>query len=216
MTPDSIHELATRNSLIVSGALGAKPADPVPRDTQSIALLSPAPDFWAEFSTSPEYLDTRPHPLDRWSTRVITDLAEAVGGTPVFPFGPPPYAPFFDWALRSGRAWASPVSLLVHDTQGLFISYRGAIALPFAIPDAPGRDRPCKTCARPCLTACPVSALTADGYGVPACAARLATTEGADCLNGCLVRRACPVGPTLRTPEQSAFHMAAFRRSLTP
>ena len=50
-------------------------------------------------------------------------------------------------------------------------------------------------------------------YDVPACAAHLAASAGEDCLgNGCLARRACPVGQDYaQSAEQAAFHLEAFR-----
>lgn len=74
--------------------------------------------------------------------------------------------------------------------------------------------RPCETCAAPCLTACPVGALTGAGYDLPACHAFLDRPEGAECLSaGCLVRRACPLSQSYaRLPEQSGYHMRQFHR----
>ncbi len=116
-------------------------------------------------------------------------------------------------ALRTGRIWESPVRLLVHDRAGLMVSFRGALALRerLALPPAPAR--PCDSCPdRPCLTACPVGALGAEGYDVPACRGFLDTPAGADCMaRGCAVRGACPVSASHgRLDAQSAFHMRQF------
>jgi len=161
----SLAALSTRaaaDHLAVFGTLAVRRADPVPPDSRTIVLLGPhEPGFWAHVTAAPEFADGGPDPLDRWSARIIGGLARSVGGTAIFPFGGPPYAPFLDWAVASGRAWPSPVGLLVHDTAGLFVSYRGAIALPDALAvEAPGIS-PCESCAeRPCLTACPPRAMT--------------------------------------------------------
>jgi hypothetical protein len=75
--------------------------------------------------------------------------------------------------------------------------------------------RPCDSCAaKPCLTACPVAALTGAGYDVPRCHAHLDQPEGVPCMSGgCLVRRACPASqPYARMPVQSAYHMRQFHR----
>jgi epoxyqueuosine reductase QueG len=105
--------------------------------------------------------------------------------------------------------------MLVHDTAGLLISIRGAILLPdlLDLPPPPPQS-PCETCARPCLTACPVGALGQRPYDVPACHAFLDTAEGADCLTrGCLVRRSCPVSQRFgRDPAQTAHHMRYFHK----
>jgi len=179
----------------------------------TILLLGPNAVFWDIFQNSAEYQDGKADPIDRWSLRVITQLAERLHATPEFPFGGPPYAPFLDWALKSGRAWQSPVGMLVHDQLGLMVSFRGALRFADAI-DAPLSDaeRPCDSCIdRPCLTACPVGALTAEGYDTASCADHLRVKEGAACLNGCLVRRACPYSEGAhRQDAQNQLHMKAF------
>lgn len=182
----------------------------------SVLLLGPAePGFWPAFNAAPEYADGLPDPLDRFSKRRIGALAARWGGTPVYPSDGPPYPPFIGWALASGRVWVSPVRLLVHDVQGLWLSFRGAVRLPARLRLPPG-ETPCQTCAgQPCRAACPASALTVDGYDVHACHTFLDTPPGAVCVNrGCAVRRACPVGARYgRTEDQSRFHMKAFHPS---
>ncbi|WP_420857375.1 ferredoxin [Marivivens marinus] len=212
MTPlAEIEALAARNHLMVAGVVTG--VGSLPKGTQSLILLAPdEPAFWPGITDSTEWQDGQADPIDRWSKRIIGSLSQTLGGTAIFPSDGPPYAPFFTWALQSGRCWASPVNLLVHDVAGLFISFRGAIALPHALP-AVSETRPCDTCTQPCLAACPVGALTDAGYDVPACHTHLDAAEGANCLTrGCLVRRACPVGQDRRLPEQSAYHMGRFHR----
>ncbi len=211
LLPD-LAERASREGLFLAGTAPVLPEDGLPDRFRSVALLAPdEPAFWPLFSASPELRDGAPDPLDRWSRRIMGRLACALGTKAVFPFGGPPWRPFTGWARRSGRAWPSPVGLLVHERAGLWISYRGGVLLEEEGPVGTA-PRPCDTCAeKPCLTACPVSALTADRYDLSACHAALDTPEGQVCLQGgCLVRRACPVGAGRRDPEQSAFHMKAF------
>lgn len=198
--------------LAVLGGFHPVPGDGAPEGTGTILLVGPAgPSFWDVFRSSSEIGDGGADPLNRWSERVIGALAAEAGGKAVYPFGGPPFAPFPAWARASGRAWDSPVGLLVHAEAGLFVSYRGALALPGHHPVPPAAARPCDTCPAPCLAACPAGALTGAGYDVPACHDFLETVAGSDCLlRGCAVRRACPVGAALRLEAQSAFHMAAF------
>lgn len=186
----------------------------LPPGTRTLLLLSPdEPAFWPAYSQSPEALDTRPDPMDRWSHRVITDWAKDLDATALFPFGGPPFQPFIGWALASGRVHGSPVGMLVHPTAGLFLSFRGALALPWATQVPAPVPRPCDSCAgRPCLTTCPVDALGPDGYDTTACKSFLRQDSGQDCLTGgCLARRACPRGKLHgRVREHSAYHMAQF------
>lgn len=202
-----------QDHLDIFGAFHTRPSDGLERGT--LLLLGPAePGFWAHVTNAPEFADGAPDPLDRWSSRVISAAARELGGRAFLPFGQPVH-PFFSWALRSGRAWPSPVALLVHDTAGLLVSYRGAILLPGLL-DLPERPaRPCDDCAdRSCLDACPVSALTGAGYDTDRCHDFLDTVPGRDCMRkGCAVRRACPAGAGYgRLEAQSAFHMERFHR----
>ena len=182
-----------------------------PAETRTLLMIGPKePGFWPHLQAQPEW--GGPDPVDRWSRRVIGRVACDLGAKAVFPFGGPPYQPFYSWALRTGRVWDSPVKLLVHATQGLMVSFRGALALKQVLPLPAPAVQPCGTCAKPCLTACPATALTGAGYDVARCHAHLDQPAGADCLNGgCLVRSTCPAGAGYaRMPSQSAYHMRQF------
>lgn len=213
-TLDAIARQAGDVGLCVAAIAPVEASDNLPPEINSVVLLGPdEPGFWPMFLKSPEYGDGQPDALDRWSTRVIGTIANQTATTAHFPFGGPPYAPFLSWAQRSGRCWSSPVGLLVHDTAGLFVSFRGALGLQDEVSVSWASASPCESCEdKPCKTACPIAALTPGGYNVPACKDWLATSPGAVCHGGgCLVRRSCPVGAGNRSAAQSAYHMKAFR-----
>jgi hypothetical protein len=221
MTVLDLPALDTRlaaQGLSVFGGFHPDPGAPqVPAGTATLLLIGPQePGFWAHLTAQPEWSDGRPDPLDRWSRRVVGRIACDLGAKALFPFAGPPWLPFYDWALATGRAWPSPLRLLVHDRAGLMVSYRGALALKDRIDlPTPPAAPPCADCAgQPCRVACPAGALTPAGYDVPACHGFLDTAPGADCLGaGCRVRRACPVSETYgRLPQQSAYHMRLFHR----
>jgi epoxyqueuosine reductase len=216
MTLDDIAGRAAAHRLMVMGAFHAGPEDDLPEDIRTLVMLGPmsGPDYWTHLTSQPEW-DGAPDPVDRWSRRVIGGMACDLGGKAYFPFGGPPWKPFIAWAKRTGRAWASPVTILVHDTAGLMVSYRGALGVRERLELPATGPRPCEGCAgKPCLTACPVGALSGAGYDVPACHAFLDTQPGRDCLTqGCAVRRACPVSQAYgRVPHQSAYHMGHFHK----
>lgn len=182
---------------------------------ETVLLLSPdEPGFWAHVTAQPEFRDDAADPLDRWSARVIGALATDLGGRAVFPFGAPPFAPFYSWALRSGQFFAAPVRFLVHPRMGLWASMRGAIILPGRRPLPPAAQAPCDACSQPCCGACPPGALSPLGYDISECHDYLRDRLGKDCLSrGCAVRRACPIGVGYgRLPEQSAWHMRHFHQ----
>jgi len=181
--------------------------------TRTLILIGPdGQKFWPIIQESPEFRDGKPNPLDRWTSRIVPPIAETLNARPYFPFGQP-YQPFFKWALASRQAWQSPVHLLVHESQGLLVSFRAALAFDakLELPAKPANS-PCETCiGQPCRTACPAKAMLPDRYDTATCHSFLNREPGLDCMSqGCQVRRACPIGQSEQDPARAAFHMAAF------
>lgn len=215
MTYEALRSALQALQLDIFGAFHPCPQDAAPKGCKTLLLLgSYEPGFWAIFTASAEYNDGRPDPLDRWSKRVVTPWAQARNSAALFPSDGPPFAPFIEWAKRSGRAWSSPIGMLGHDHAGLWVSYRAAVGLPEYIQLPDTGPSPCDVCeTRPCLLACPVNALSADrGYDMESCKTHLNADAGKTCMEtGCLVRNACTAGCGYgRLPKQSAFHMDAF------
>jgi hypothetical protein len=95
---------AAQHRLSVFGAFHADEDDGLPPGTGTLVMLGPdEPGFWLHLTSQPEWRDGRADPVDRWSSRVIGALADRFGATALFPFGGPPYHPFYQWALRTGR-----------------------------------------------------------------------------------------------------------------
>lgn len=215
VTYEALQAAAQERSLSILGGFQPAPDDGVPSDFQTLLLLGPHdPGFWPAFTQSAEWNDGQPDPMDRWSTRIIDTWAADLNALALYPFGGPPFKPFFSWALKTGRVHASPIMLLVHDTAGLFVSFRGAIALRDKIALPPNPANPCLACVdQPCTTACPVDALDGKNYDVVACKTFLGHVDGQDCMqHGCAARRICPVSQGYaRNPAQSAYHMTTFK-----
>lgn len=210
---DKVDAIAAPHGLM---AMGGAHTD-LDQAAQTIVLVGTAPTFWEHFMPSAEYGDGAADPIDRWSQRILPQIMDAVGGIGVvYPFGGPPYAPFIAWAKQTGEAFDSPVGMLVHTRAGLLISYRGGIVFPGRIHlPAQQAANPCDNCVtRPCVSACPVDALSdTHFYDVPRCKSHIATPEGRDCMTqGCATRLACPISQSFNRPTaQNAFHMTAFR-----
>jgi len=188
----ALAQTADTIGLALRGGFAPTPADAVPpmpdgRPAAALLMLGWTSGVqWPALTTSPEYTDGRPHPLDRWSRRVIGTLATQYNATPLYPFTGPPFLPFLRWAQRAEPLHPSPIHLLIHPTHGLWHNWRGALAFATALdlPPVPQTPSPCATCTgRPC-------------------------TGPADLDDA---RRACPIG-TPYSPEQQAFHRAAFVR----
>ncbi len=197
--------------LMALGHCPVLPTDNLPDVTGSLILVGPdEPAFWPIFAASDEKCDGHADPLDRWSKRVIGAIAGDIGGKAYFPSDGPPFLPFYTWALRTGRAWASPIGFLVHDSAGLWVSFRAAVWVPQTIDNQPA-TQPCLTCSAPCKSACPVGAFDS-GYDVSACKTHINGPDTASCMDaGCAARRSCPVGQGRRLPVQARFHMEAFQ-----
>ena len=199
-TFDTIVDAVEAEGLASRGAFHVAADDAVPPFTDGVCAATlvlvgnMGSGMWAAFSASEEAADGAPDALDRWSRRVVSRLADSLGGGAHFPFGGPPWLPFIRWAQRAGPVHPSPIGPLVHPDFGLWHAYRGAIAFRERL-DLPSRDdraSPCETCAdRPCLSSCPVGAFSASGYDVARCVAHIAAPR----------RRAMPRGRVPRPPR---------------
>ena len=196
----AVEDAVIRVNLRIFGGFHPTEADNAPAGCRTLFMLGPdEPGFWDRVSLQPEFSDGKPDPLDRWSRRAVEPVAEEVGATALFPFGGPPWLPFFSWALRTGRCWQSPVRFLVHDTAGLFVSFRAALAFSREI------DLPAANSASPCGIAPNGRACTP---ARPAC-----LTGGATTPRG--ARRTCPA-PRAATALKGVAMSADPVRSASP
>ncbi|MEM8951675.1 MAG: ferredoxin [Pseudomonadota bacterium] len=157
--------------------------------------------------------------LDRWTQNVVDGIARDYGIDAVYPFDGPPFHPFIRWAKRTGTLFSSPIGLTIHPVYGLWLAFRAALLIdrydPADYEPKPAEPHPCDDCQdRPCLTSCPVSAFSAEGYDFATCLDHLATPIN-DCRQGgCLARIACPVGQQHRYQRNhAAFHMHQLLRA---
>lgn len=223
MNFDHLRERVQARGLVLRGGFHTQPSDGVPslpdgRATGTVVLLGGAGgSFWPALRASPDARQEH-DALDKWTRRVVGELAKELNAVALFPFGGPPYLPFQRWAKRAEPVHDSPLGLLIHPEFGLWHSYRAALAFAerLELPDRPAVQSPCASCAdKPCLTACPVGAFTGETYDVPRCITHIGRAESRACIeNACLARRACPVGRAYAYgADQARFHMGAFLRA---
>ena len=209
---DKLDETLKPLGMFVRGGFHITPDDHVVGDGKTLILVgnvaSPMFDRMQEGDLDDD------HPMDRWTEEKLTKLAITLEADVLFPFGGPPWHPFQQWAKRAEQTYPSPIQMLIHPQFGLWHAYRAALVFNdlLEIPKFIDAANPCDGCARPCRDACPVGAFSDEGYDVGSCAKYLQTAEGADCRqNGCLARRACPVGTQYQYHSAHAnFHMEAF------
>lgn len=211
-------------------------------NTRAIAIIgSCGSSAWSSLQNASEYkeyLTGRANPLDRWTKRVGTEIAEQLDAKAVFPFQGPPYAPFLSWAQQLDVVDPSKLGMFIHPDYGLWHAYRFALlfteplasqsltSLPYTreLNDEKNNRSPiCSNCQdSPCLTSCPVDAFKYDNsqkiatnYDVERCAEYLKSNLDASChTQGCLARNACPVGSDYRNAaDLQQFHMRAFLKS---
>ena len=180
-------------------------------DTRFVILIGNAgPDMFRRFAREGR------GSLDDWTRAVIEPLAADLDARALFPFDVP-HQPFLSWARRGGAGHVSPLGLNIHPTYGLWHAYRAALLFPveFDLPRVSAGAHPCETCvAKPCLSACPVSAFDGKNYDVDACGVHINAGANACMDGGCLARRACPIGIQYQYAKpQAQFHMQAFAKA---
>ncbi|MBT8201342.1 MAG: hypothetical protein KJO36_12580 [Acidimicrobiia bacterium] len=176
--------------------------------------------FWQNYAGSVEFCDGLPDPLDRWSRRIGDTIASLLDAMAVYPFGVDPAHPFLRWAHLARESQPSLIGMFIHREFGLWHAYRFGLAMRQRLDhqqSEPVGDICARCVSQPCLSACPVDAFASGAFGVRACATHLTEDDACECAaDGCLSRRACPVGAQYRyVPDHARFHMQAFARSWT-
>lgn len=106
----------------------------------------------------------------------------------------------------------SPLGLGIHPVFGLWFAYRGVIMsnTDFTVlaenSDIPSAS-PCESCdEKPCIAACPATAVTDSGFKVKLCSEYRLQSDSR-CQSRCVSRLVCPIGRDYRYVEdQMAYH----------
>jgi hypothetical protein len=199
---------------------------PVPGTPRLAALLDGArgalivgsggPTFFDTFEAAGvEIADGAPHPLDRYTRRVVNARVAAALGPPgaahavFFPFaGAAPLIPFQRLGRAAGVGPPGPLGLQIHPVYGPWWAYRALVVVDRPLATGPSLGDACAGCPAPCVGACPGAAVSLAGFSIPACHAHRVRAE--PCRSSCAARIACVRGPEHRyRDEELAFHMAA-------
>lgn len=181
----------------------------------SLVLLGHAGrDIWKKIAPM---LDHSRDPVDEFSkSQALQFVARYLDGCPSALLYPGlDDIPLQQLGAAAGWHHPSPLGLGVNSVYGTWFGYRAAVLVGMALPAFIGRpsESPCQTCAdKPCVAACPTSALAVDSApDVTACVDYRLAVES-PCASKCLARLACPVGRQFRYgPEQLGYF---YRRSL--
>lgn len=151
-------------------------------------------------------------PLDDASVRLARDFMARLGEPDYQVLYPTDH--FSLDLLEVGRqlGWQgnSRMSIGIHPEYGTWFAYRVVIAADtdFEVTRLTP-EQPCDSCEdKPCITACPVGAVTEQHFDLDVCAGER-TRVGSNCSDQCLARLACPVGASHQyEKDQLNYHYA--------
>jgi epoxyqueuosine reductase len=185
-----------------------------------ILLANGGPVFWQNMKRDPGVKVEEPDPVDNYTTRVVRNF---FGNDAIIVYPRNRMIPLRALGKLAGWHHDSPLGLGIHPIFGLWFAYRAVImshAIFTPVADAiDGRsESPCESCRdKPCITACPASAVIESGFEVQRCSDYRMEPDSS-CQSRCISRLACPVGRAHRyVPDQMAYHyhhsIAAIKRN---
>ena len=108
----------------------------------------------------------------------------------------------------TGWHHASPFMVGIDAEWGTWYAYRAVVLADTHFAPSPAADRasPCTACQdKPCIAACPASAMTGGMFSLQKCVA-WRKRDGSTCALTCLARVACPVGSDHRYCTEQLAH----------
>ena len=191
-------------------------------------MVAGSANMWQKFIATRQFDDGKPDPLNRWTGKVLDEIASEFGAKLKLPFERP-FSPFQAWAMKAAQLTQSPLGILMHPRLGLWFGLCGVLFFQVnvknqevekLIQQRQQTNDICQKCLRkPCLSACPVSAFGKNSLDVSDCFSHLDRVQNSqispDCLQeGCGARSACPVGIENKySNKQLRFHMRAYYKA---
>jgi len=182
---------------------------------QSVAVFaSGGTALWEAFTAScrehPEHLREEAHPLDAFVERTLFQVdpepdpsrrwirCAATEPTPV---------DFRTLGLEAGLGHHSLLGLLLNPNYGPWMGIRLACftTAPLLIQEPLRAESPCSQCSAPCMSACPATAISRQGWDLKRCSTF--HVESSECASNCDARAACPEGAEFRYSDlQIHYH----------
>ena len=199
----------------IAGPLAASGVD-LGRYRRLVMLGQGGPTLWDSIQAAG--LDST-DPFDDYCIALVEELVETLGRPAARIVVPSEVVlPLGRMAEAVGWGRPSPLGLSINDRYGPWLAHRIVFLIDADLPVAsptPG-PHPCASCAAtPCVTACPVGAVSVeDGFDVDRCS-RFRLRDGSPCADRCLARLACPIGTeSIYGDEQMAHHYASGLESI--
>ncbi|MCO5166998.1 MAG: hypothetical protein M9894_11595 [Planctomycetes bacterium] len=220
MALDAFRQALAASALDLVGVVAAADArplvscgggpDPLSGAGALVVVASGGRGFW-------ERLERRPgeeHPIDRAGQEAIAAALPRLPGGRLLPLDVRDRFDLRRLGALAGLGVVSPhLLLLLHPTFGPWVSIRGLVAVPDALPTTgPLAYDPCGPCPRPCLDACPVGAYSrAAPFDARRCGAHRLASDApspppAPCADRCRARDACVVGGEHRYGDAEMRH----------
>lgn len=185
----------------------------------AVLIGNRGPAMWDVFSRSDFIGDGCENPLDRWTRSIIQPIADDMNAAALYPFlsgqNVDQHWPFQQWAKAARGLKQAPPGLLIDPEYGLWHAFRAVLVfdVPVKIAAPVAGPHPCNDCTdKPCLTSCPVGAISLGRFDANVCIDHVLSAHGEVCSSkGCIARNSCPVGRNhAYSDAQQAFHMRAY------
>ncbi|MCO7225244.1 hypothetical protein [Pleionea sp. CnH1-48] len=163
--------------------------------------------FYNHLSLHRNFLKQHEHPLDQFIKNTLSQV-DIPSPSRVWRRCSMTDKDFVDFRMLAGVAalgWKSPTGLLIHPEFGLWIGLRLACFTKEKIaPSTLNEPAPCKKCKQECMSACPASAISHNGWNYKVCFDYHKSST--DCHQGCNARVACPVGQAHEYPKLAQYY----------
>ena len=177
--------------------------------TRLVLIGNGGKQFWTSFQAAGD--KQVENPVDQYSAILVNKfIRDYLPPAPALMLFPGPYSiPLQRLGALAHWHHSSPLGVGIHSEYGLWFAYRAAFLTTALLPlriSSPS-ESPCKTCIKPCISACPVHAISNNQQPDLSKCLNFRLQEETVCADRCLARLACPIAPEQRySDEQISYH----------